>query len=62
MKHIAMKYMETLVMIPDNTLSGNDTSHYQSMAKIYAINKLVKNVKNTQHCDEYLMYRLFLII
>ena len=49
-------------MIPDNALSGNDTSHYQSMAKTYEITKLVKNVKNTQNCDERLMYRLFLII
>ena len=49
-------------MIPDNALSGNDTSHYQSMAKTYEITKLVKNVKNTQNCDEHLMYRLFLII
>ena len=49
-------------MIPDNALSGNDTSHYQSMAKTYEITELVKNVKNTQTCDEHLMYRLLLII
>ena len=49
-------------MIPDNALSGNDTSHYQSMAKTYEITKLFKNVKNTQNCDESLMDRLFLLI
>ena len=43
-------------------LNGIGTSHYQSMAKIYEITKLVKNVKNTQNCYEHFMYRLFLII
>ena len=48
--------------LPENTLNGNDSSHYQSMAKTYEITNLDKNVKNTQNCDERLMYRLFLLI
>ena len=48
--------------LPENTLNGNDLSHYQSMAKTYEITNLDKNVKNTQNCDERLMYRLFLLI
>ena len=30
--------------------------------KPYEITNLAKNVKNTQNCDECLMYRLFLLI
>ena len=32
------------------------------MAKSYEITNLDKNVKDTQNCDEHLMYRLFLLI
>ena len=51
-----------ILRLPENTLNGNDSSHYQSMAKTYEITNLDKNVKNTQNCDGHLVYSLFLMI
>ena len=54
--------MSISLRLPENAVNGNDSSHYQSMAETYEITNLDKNVKNTKNCDEYLMYRLFLLI
>ena len=51
----------TLVVIPDNALNGNDTSHYQSMAKTYEITKLLENMKFTLKCSECLVFKLFMM-
>ena len=48
-------------MIPENALNGNDTSHYQSMAKTYEITNLTENMKFTLKCSECLVFKLFLM-
>ena len=48
-------------MIPDNALNGNDTSHYQLMARSYEITKLLENMKFTLKYSERLVFKLFLI-
>ena len=54
--------MSINLRLPESILNGNDSSHYQSMAKTYEFTNLDKNMKNTQNCDEHLVYRLFLLI
>ena len=48
--------------LPESTLNQNYSSHYQSMAKTFEFTNLDKNVKNTQNCDEHLVYRPFVLI
>ena len=48
-------------MVPYMALNGNDTSHYQSMAKTYGNTKLMNNMKFTLKCSEHLVFKLFLI-